>query len=308
MVSASHTCRPLITQVQEAPQLTPIDENDLLVEFKPKWLSQSPSAPKNAIRCRQCAKELHGYVMEPDLERPTPTMAKPCPLTLGRDDGNRVRTESAHRLLPLLDTLENSEHLSATLDVLRDEAAFKQLRSAQEENDRVGPLNADKSDANFSLAMTLRDCTCFAQVSRRANRSRDSVQPLKIRFGDFDMKSPRFRLDYWRGVEEELIRGGFYTADWLYYAGSYYRPPTKCVLELSNTRRQGLPEVTHIHDIGANTKTTIGSPAVYQGRKIYNVNTDAVNLQKCLEAHKTAAPGPTVDEEKRLKIRSNSVK
>lgn len=290
--------------------LTLADKNGLLVEFKPKWLSQSPSAPRNAVRCRQCAKELHSYVMEPDHEKPIPTMAKPCPLTLGRDDGNRVRAESAYRLLPRLDKLGNSEHLNATLNVLRDEAAFKQLRTAQEENDRVGPLKADKSDTNFSLAMTLRDCTCFAQITRRASRSRNSMQPLKVRFGDFDMKSPSYRLEYWCGLEEDLIKGGFYTADWLFCEGAYYRPPTRCVLELSNIRRQEVPEVIHVHDIGPGAAASVRSAAerVCQGPKIYSVKTDAAKLQQCLDAHRKDAPGPTPDEEERLRVKSNGVK
>jgi inositol-pentakisphosphate 2-kinase len=39
----------------------PLDESDLgfeceeVVQFKPKWLAQSPSAPENARRCRTCA-------------------------------------------------------------------------------------------------------------------------------------------------------------------------------------------------------------------------------------------------------------
>ena len=295
-------------------KLTHTDENGLLVEFKPKWLSQSPSAPKNAIRCRQCAKELYSYVMEPDLEKPIPTMAKPCPLTLGRDDSNRVRAESAYRLLPRLDKLGNSEHLNATLNVVRDEPAFKQLRTAQEEHDKVGPLRADVSDTNFSLAMTLRDCTCFAQITRRASRLRNSMQPLKVRFGDFDMKSPSYRLDYWRNVEEELIKGGFYTADWLYCGGSYYRPPTKCVLEISSNRRREVPEVTHVHDQGPGANGSISNTngnaneCAHQGPKVYAVNTDAEKLQQCLDAHKKDAPGPTPDEEKRLRMKSNGIK
>ncbi len=133
-----------------------VDENAILVEFKPKWLSQSPSAPKNAIRCRQCAKELHSYVMEPDLKNPLPIFAKPCPLTLGRDEGKRIQHESALRLLPRSDLPGDTQHLHATLTALRDEAAFKLLRAVQEENDKVGPLKASITDEKFALAMTLK--------------------------------------------------------------------------------------------------------------------------------------------------------
>lgn len=288
--------------------LTSTDENGLLVEFKPKWLSQSPSAPKKAIRCRQCAKELHNYVMEPDLDKPIPTMAKPCPLTLGKDvTRSHARTTSAWRLLPLLDTLGESEHLSATLNVLRDESAFKRLRSAQEENDRVGPLGADKTDANFSLAMTLRDCTCFAQITRRASKGRDSMRPLRVRFGDFDMKSPAFRLDYWRRVEDELINGGFYTADWIYCGGSYYRPPTSCVLEPSLETMLEEKDVILVHDIGSKSTPYVDQKASCLSKtpKVYVIKTDAERVRECLEAHRQEAPPPTPEQAKRLSFKQN---
>lgn len=312
MASWLKTCDPMVrshTSVTRITKLTSADENGLLVEFKPKWLSQSPSAPKKAIRCRQCAKELHNYVMEPDLDKPIPTMAKPCPLTLGKDvTRSHARTKSAWRLLPLLDTLGESEHLSATLNVLRDESAFKRLRSAQEENDRVGPLGADKSDANFSLAMTLRDCTCFAQITRRASKGRDSMRPLKVRFGDFDMKSPAFRLDYWRNVEDDLINGGFYTADWIYCSGSYYRPPTSCVLEPSLETMLEEKDVILVRDIGSKSSPFVDQKASRLDKtpKVYVIKTDAERVRECLEAHKSDAPPPTPEQAKRLSFKQNS--
>ena len=283
------------------------DPNGLLVEFKPKWLSHSPSAPENAIRCRQCAKELHNYVMEPDEDKPIPTMAKPCPLTLGRRSSNRVRSESAYRLLPELESFDNPEHLNMTLNALRDEAAFKRLRYAQEHHDTTGPLSADKSDNNFSLAMTLRDCTCFAQVSRQAVSGTETLGPLKVRFGDFDMKSPRFRLDYWRGLEQELIDGGFYTAEWIWCAGTYYKPPTSCVLGLFHEEWQGEPEVIRILEAGSEEPPHIDTAASRLSKEpiIRCVRTDATRLRACLEAHKKEARCPTLDEEKRLKVRVN---
>jgi len=289
--------------------MRPDDENGLLVEFKPKWLTQSPSAPKKAIRCRQCAKELHNYILEPDLDKPIPTMAKPCPLTLGKDvTRSHARTKSAWRLLPLLDTLGERAHLSATLNLLRDEAAFKILRTAQEENDRVGPLRADKSDASFSLAMTLRDCTCFAQITRRASKGRDSMRPLKVRFGDFDMKSPAFRLDYWRSVEEDLINGGFYTADWIYCAGSYYRPPTSCVLEPSLETMLEEKDVILVQDAGSKTTPFVDQKASCLNKtpKVYVIKTDAERVRQCLEAHKQEAPPPTPEQAKRLSFKQSN--
>ncbi|KAG9253308.1 inositol-pentakisphosphate 2-kinase-domain-containing protein [Emericellopsis atlantica] len=287
--------------------MRPDSTDHLIVEFKPKWLSQSPSAPKDATRCRQCAKELWGYVMEADVDRPIPTMSKPCPLALGRAEGNHVRAESAHRLLRLLGELGNSEHLHAELNVLRDQQAFTQLRDAQEKLDRVGPLGAASSDQGFALAMTLRDCTCFAQVTRRATNGRGTAGPLKIKFGDFDMKSSEHRLSYWRSTEQNLINGGFYTADWLLCEGSFYRPPTSCVLELSQPKRQ-VPEVIHVRTAARNVAPYVDKDAHCSPdeTKIYTVYTRAKQVHIGLEAHRKEAPRPTEEQSKRLSFPLNT--
>jgi len=275
----------------------------LLVEFKPKWLTQSPSAPKEAIRCRQCAKELHSYIMEPGLKKPVPTQAKPCPLTLGRDNGMRITTDGSRRLVPHIDKL--GDDLSSTLDVLRDEEAFKCLRRAQEENDRAGPLGAVPTDFKFALAMTLRDCTCFALVSTQAGKNRASRKPLKIRFGDFDMKDPKFRLDYWRRVEKQLIDGGFYTASWIFCDKTFYAPPTNCVLESLNQPRGEPLEIIHLkgaspyanghghsngHHSNGNGYTSSVSRDISSrlGRDviIHLIDTDVPTLKECLSAYK----------------------
>lgn len=258
-------------------------------------MSQSPSAPSDAVRCRQCAKELHSYVVDPDLSNPVPTMAKPCPLTLGRDGYNAARKESARSPLPRLEMLNKRGHLNATLNVLRDEPALKQLRMAQEKYDRVGPLKADESDDGFSLAMTLRDCTCLAHVPRQSPGQSGSVRPLKVRFGDFDMKNSRFRLEYWRMVEQKLIDGGFYTATWISCRGLLYRPPTQCVLELQGGGRRNDTELMCILDDGVKngTDADVAVARLGQWSRVYTVKTDEVKLQQCLEAHVAGASEPT---------------
>lgn len=191
-----------------------------------------------------------------------------------------MNTESPYRLMPHLNKL--GDRLSATLNILRDEEAFKCLRRAQEANDTVGPLHADESDFNFALAMTLRDCSCFAQIATRPGNSKG---PLKIRFGDVDMKAPESRLDYWRKVEEELIDGGFYTAGWILCGQEHYLPPTKCVLELAlDDRRQEEPEIIYLK----NRNSTNGRiPLSFDGEaKVYVVDTDVSLLKQCLEPYK----------------------
>lgn len=264
----------------------------LLVEFKPKWLSQSPSAPSHAIRCRQCAKELHSYLTEPGLKRPVPTKAKPCPLTLN-SSRDQTASDSSQRLVPHLDDL--GDDLSRTLDLLRDEEAFGCLRRAQEDNDIRGPLAAKSHDMSFALAMTLRDCTCFAVVSTQANSS--ASRPLKVRFGDFDMKMPEFRLDYWKRVEEKLIHGGFYTARWIHCNGSLYSPPTNCVLESALNRRRvaasNRPEIIHVlspeaapQNRGAKKRFEDVMQRVGRMPVVHQIESDAPTLERCLAAYK----------------------
>lgn len=197
--------------------------------------------------------------------------------------------------MPHLDDL--GDDLSSTLDVLRDEDAFGYLRRAQEDNDRVGPLGAESDDSRFALAMTLRDCTCFALVSTQA-KNRTTRRPLKVRFGDFDMKIPQFRLDYWRRVEEELIEGGFYTASWIYCDKTFYSPPTNCVLESLPTRkrRHDRPEIIHlqtpesaVEDDGSalfnDMMTKLG-----RGPIVHPVQTDVSTLERCLATYRRDRP------------------
>ncbi|KAF4121334.1 inositol-pentakisphosphate 2-kinase [Geosmithia morbida] len=327
--------------------MRPEDDEALLVEFKPKWLSQSPSAPSSAIRCRQCAKELRDYVSDPDPRKPVPTKAKPCPLTLGRDEYNLVRIESAYRLLPELDepsstsvdegsgtssndiSQQQKQHrLNATLGLLRDEPALKILREAQERYDKVGPLRADESDADFSLAMTLRDCTCLAQIQMVPTPSssnytstasndhhhgatsapaREPIPPLKTRFVDFDMKSSKHRMSNWRNTERTLIEHGFYTAHRISCRGVIYRPPTMCVLELQEqqqerggtSREQGSTPVQEEliciidKDEGDDAEASQPYKAGDGWSKVYTVRTDAAKLQECLEGQLAKPFGPS---------------
>ncbi|CAI6088817.1 unnamed protein product [Clonostachys chloroleuca] len=262
-------------------------ETTILVEFKPKWLSQSPNAPKNAIRCRQCAKELYSYIVDPQVGKPVPTKAKPCPLMIRNDASNPAFTDSVCRRVPSTD--KRRKRLNSTLDVLRSEPAFKTLRLAQEANDHVGPLKADKKDAQFALAMTLRDCTCFAQVLTAPTQQQDSFKPLKIRFGDFDMKMPEFKLTYWRTIEEQLIKGGFYTADMIYCRGQFYRPPTKCYLERGRPTKP-MEELEIIHLQEPHQKNEVDSLPPMMKSMTHSIHTDVDLMEKCLEHYKVRKP------------------
>ena len=51
--------------------------DDLVIEFKPKWLAQSPNAPPMALRCRNCAREAYRAI-----KSNRPDMVIFCPLHL----------------------------------------------------------------------------------------------------------------------------------------------------------------------------------------------------------------------------------
>lgn len=53
-------------------------------EFKPKWLLQSPSAPKDAVRCRQCARSAQENVKRRANGKPCKQYL--CPLDAVSDD------------------------------------------------------------------------------------------------------------------------------------------------------------------------------------------------------------------------------
>ncbi|PNY27922.1 Inositol-pentakisphosphate 2-kinase [Tolypocladium capitatum] len=251
----------------------------VLIEFKPKWLSQSPSAPEAAVRCRQCAMELRNLVKDPSRDRKLPER-KPCPLALVNEDAP-WQANSPFRLAPQLAGIGSDEHYREALRSIANHHAIRELKAQQDLHDKLGPLYAERSDPCFIIAMTLRDCTCFAQIHRRK-------QSIKIRMGDFDWKDPVVKFDRWRGAEEELIDGGFYTADWVLCGGSYYNPPTLCVLEFASGKRSNQAEVLNVQERdGAKKKTRDANVAKTDaGVKMFNHKTDVAALQELLEPYK----------------------
>ncbi|KEY66815.1 hypothetical protein S7711_09499 [Stachybotrys chartarum IBT 7711] len=252
-------------------------DDDFLVEFKPKWLLQSPSAPDNAIRCRQCAMELRNLLTDPVSYKGLP-LDKPCPLVLGNPHApEKVASPSriAHQLagdelLP--------DYQEALLEVA-GHRAIAALKHQQARLDKQGPLHAPFGDPDFSLAMTLRDCTCFARIPRRqAHGGRRS--PVRICFGDLDWKNPAAKATRWRHAEEELIAGGYYTADWILANQALYHPPTLCLLEW--TERKSTKDVDIIA-LETKPGTTGTVPRSEGGRKLYTQTTDLDTLNPILE-------------------------
>lgn len=161
---------------------------------------------------------------------------------------------------------------------------MSELRTQQAILDRDGPLNATQSDLHFVLAMTLRDCTCFAQIPRRPS---GSPEPLRLRLGDFDWKDPKVKFERWRKAEEDLVKGGFYTAEWIRCGKTYYHPPTLCSLEWAG-KRTAAPEIIHIDTQQKGSK----KEAVRYDKNlgVYHHKADLGPLESALQAFKKDAP------------------
>ncbi|KAG9243495.1 inositol-pentakisphosphate 2-kinase [Calycina marina] len=194
--------------------MTSQNSTDAVVEFKPKWLSQSPSAPKDAKRCRQCA-----YVAQRNAKRAgsgKPPTEEPCPLDL-ISVSKQDRIKAARLILP---PQESQIAIARMTEWLASNSLLSRLRGYQNHLDKNGPLVSDVNDENFQLAMTLRDCTVFMRIRGGMN---DPNSAIEARLGDLDLKSKEKR-QYWVDTEKALINEGWYMATEL----ETFRQPNNC--------------------------------------------------------------------------------
>ncbi|KAL7817078.1 inositol-pentakisphosphate 2-kinase domain-containing protein [Trichoderma gracile] len=267
------------------------DDGSILIEFKPKWLLQSPSAPKSAIRCRQCALELRNYLKAPSAKAPRPER-RPCPIAIANPDCP-PQVSSPFRIAPQLASLQDDKRIKTILDNIINHKALRKLRDCQKSLDDVGPLRPP-TNLDFVVAMTLRDCTCFALVPA------NDEEEIKLRFGDFDYKDPEKKFSHWRGTEQDLIEGGFYTADWVVCGDAHYHPPSMCALEWSGPPRTGEavillmeegPLKTHSRRSTCLNNDFASSMSLDAGKTMYRHTTDLATLQKGLEPFKRETGG-----------------
>ncbi|PMD40870.1 hypothetical protein L207DRAFT_346892 [Hyaloscypha variabilis F] len=183
--------------------------DETVVEFKPKWLAQSPSAPKNSVRCRQCARFARSNA---ELSRKHEPLQKSwCPLELAAQKGRRLAEiifppETFDKMYPRFDAWLSKNTL------------LPRLRQMQMSLDPVGVLRNDKSNEKFRAAMTLRDCTVFVRFCSTSDLGsgaefvpdRAGDRRIEARLGDLDLKSPS-KAQYWKDTENSLIDEGWYT-------------------------------------------------------------------------------------------------
>lgn len=218
---------------------------DLLLEFKPKWLTPSPTAPSTATRCRNCAREayrLHKKLRSLSSQSPSSVQdsdaltnnsifcpleylaAQSSPSSLARviESMNLSATSVSEETQPA--TKENPtgakpavsldgdgmDHVDerfrvALVQWLQTNLLLPKLRDAQERLDPAPEGTMDKEE--LALAMTLRDCTCFVRISED---SKTGELRVEAKLADLDKKNWEAKLEYWKGMDGVLKEGGYY--------------------------------------------------------------------------------------------------
>lgn len=175
-----------------------------VVEFKPKWLSQSPSAPRESQRCRTCAlnamRRAKGVSGRGDSGF--------CPFDL---------LSSNERILSgaLRQVWDDEKSLLEFVDAfrLKVQPALRQLQKLQRQHDDVG-LNdfLNPGVKAFSVAMALRDCSIVLKVGRTLACKESKLDISMVKLLDLDLKDTGGgKLAKWARTETELIEDGWYT-------------------------------------------------------------------------------------------------
>jgi inositol-pentakisphosphate 2-kinase len=137
-----------------------------VVELKPKWLVQSPSAPAKARRCRTCAlRDMKRADLPSDSRKATapvvvpPGKAQFCPLDLTSNDKKDMQRTIRHIFPTLL-----PEKIDIIASALYQHPILQKLLSLQRIHNNVGLNGPSSGSKETSLSMTLRDCSCFLKV------------------------------------------------------------------------------------------------------------------------------------------------
>lgn len=176
--------------------------NDALkmYEIKPKWLVQSPRAPKGAEQCRNCAREVWR-----NMKNKTKNQVF-CPLNLTKASDFPRDVNIAYDVKDNLMRCYNMSEVEAKnlTAWLQTNQLIPRLRFAQFSHDHE---YAVVDEERYSLAMTLRDCSLFVLVP-----SYPDAPPERIvaKLGDMDMKNSTAKKQYWLNMEKELHDSGVY--------------------------------------------------------------------------------------------------
>ncbi|KAK6497957.1 Inositol-pentakisphosphate 2-kinase [Arthrobotrys conoides] len=173
---------------------------EFLLEFKAKWLVQSPNAPQGWKRCRTCALRLRKYSRSTKKGKHAEWRGL-CPFDLVSNDQKRAK-KAVRRILQQ-PRCEDEKLVGRVTAALMGCPQLSILKELQASLDPKGILGADHKSKEFLTAMTLRDCTFYVKVS---------PTDVQARLGDFDVKSGEAgKGDYWIKTERELIDEGWYS-------------------------------------------------------------------------------------------------
>lgn len=164
---------------------------EILLQIKPKWLTQSPNAPPDAKRCRTCAVRAQ---RASERIRTATDAQESCPLDLVNADAEE-RKRAVHAI--------TTDRRIREYLINQAQPLLQKLRTSQMVLDQHGILKTCDPEPiqNLCKAMTLRDCTLFLKRSGNI---------IEARLGDLDLKQPE-KLGRWKKVESNLINQGWYT-------------------------------------------------------------------------------------------------
>ena len=200
------------------PDMSSVPNASITLEIKPKWLLQSPNAPKDALRCRTCAMQ---------IAVPKDRKTYICPLRLVHGASKDIRPWLETNITQLLHhTVEQipppslvSSIVENLLDYLSEgdgQTLLQHLKTLQNELDPLGVLNqshvypSDSFDHNLRVAMTLRDCSLFINVPYNVDKVASSQ--ITSRLGDLDFKSAE-KIEDWKKKEIFLSKDSLYTKE-----------------------------------------------------------------------------------------------
>lgn len=192
------------------------------IEFKPKWLAQSPNPPRDATRCRTCAMEASKVARGKDPQCPYI-----CPLRIFGGDVSVINPYIERKVREAFAKLEDSPSpstqqifhiMSSISDWLVNGqghvllAALREIQLRHDEHGVTAPRSSSSETPDLlPIAMTLRDCSLYIRAVYNRSGSASSQRPLiEAKLGDLDFKSPAKRKD-WEAKEQRLRKEGWYT-------------------------------------------------------------------------------------------------
>ncbi|OLN85777.1 Inositol-pentakisphosphate 2-kinase [Colletotrichum chlorophyti] len=187
------------------------DREEFLVEFKPKWLAQSPSAPKEADTCRCCALAAKKYNKTKDANYDPARY--PCPLWLDPERPTPERKKDIRRTA-IATMFKDNPHAEVLYELLKKTSLIPLLKKVQVQKDPKGPLKAGMNDDGLPIAMTLRDCSLFIRyrVGRSgAGKAVVDEGSFEAKLSDLDIKNVAWKLSEWQDKERALVEQGWYT-------------------------------------------------------------------------------------------------